>query len=73
MQPLVLERKPEDDEGRPGGPASWMHTKALYRLTPESRDIIKGCSAEMCTTSSLPKYQLAALLATDPPTPNDLI
>ena len=33
---------------------SWIHTKALYRLTEASRDIIKGCTSEMCMTSCLP-------------------
>jgi hypothetical protein len=26
-EPLVLERVPSELEGRPGGPAAWIHTK----------------------------------------------
>lgn len=54
MQPLIMERVPEDGGSIPDSEASWIHTKALYRLTEESRDIIKGCTAEMCITSCLP-------------------
>ena len=31
LQPLVLERVPEDTEARQGGPASWIHTKVTLR------------------------------------------
>ncbi|KAK9805474.1 hypothetical protein WJX72_000323 [[Myrmecia] bisecta] len=53
-EPLILERVPADSEARAGGPVSWIHTKALYRLTEESKNIIKGCTDEMCSTSCLP-------------------
>lgn len=52
-QPIVLERIPNGEAAKPGGPSSWIHTKALYRLTPESKEIVKGCSDEMCSTSAL--------------------
>lgn len=48
LQPIVLERIPKESGSR----ASWIHTKALYRLRPESKDIIKGCSDEMCSTAA---------------------
>ncbi|CAL8465534.1 g5070 [Coccomyxa elongata] len=48
-EPIVLERIPKNE---PGSRASWIHTKALYRLRPESKDIIKGCSEEMCSTAA---------------------
>lgn len=51
--PLVLERVTDDEIGRPGGPVAWIHTKALYKLTPESMDILQGCTPDMCTTSWL--------------------
>ena len=51
VQPLILERVPQETEARSGGPVSWIHTKALYRLTEESKNIIKGCTDEMCSTS----------------------
>jgi hypothetical protein len=50
MQPIVLERMPT---GKSDRPASWIHTKALFKLTPESKDIIRGCTDEMCSTSAL--------------------
>lgn len=54
VQPLVMERITDTSNALPDGEASWIHTKALYRLTDESRDIIKGCTSEMCMTSCLP-------------------
>ena len=45
---------PDKLAAAPGGSASWIHTKALYRLTQESRDLVRGCSDEMCSTSVLP-------------------
>eukprot|EP00887_Chlorella_sp_A99_P004932 scaffold4.g4932.t1 len=54
-EPLVLERVASDHESRQGGPAGWIHTKALYRLTPESREVVKGCTEEMCCTSWVPR------------------
>ena len=32
-----------------------IHTKALYRLTLGSRDVVKGCTDDMCCTSWLPR------------------
>ena len=34
LQPLVLERVPEDTEARQGGPASWIHTKVTHDCSP---------------------------------------
>ncbi len=53
-QPLELELMPDKLAAAPGGSASWIHTKALYRLTAASRDLVRGCSDEMCSTSVLP-------------------
>ena len=36
------------------GGLSWIHTKALYRLSPESRQLLKGVTASMCSTSDKP-------------------
>jgi hypothetical protein len=55
----VLERIPSDDDA--SGPLAWVHTKALYRLSEESRQVLKGCTTEMCSTSSMPAALLAAL------------
>lgn len=52
MQPLILERIPPDGSA---GPVSWMHTKALYRLTDESKARLKGCTDGMCSTSHMPR------------------
>ena len=41
VQPLVLERIPSAETGRAGGPAAWQHTKALYRLSSESRLLLQ--------------------------------
>lgn len=54
LQPLILERIPETTEARTGGPVAWIHTKALYRLTEESKQVIQGCTDEMCSTSHAP-------------------
>ena len=54
VQPIVLERQPHGEEARPGGPVAWIHTKALYKLTAQSKEIIKGCTDEMCSTSVIP-------------------
>ncbi|KAL4428501.1 hypothetical protein ABPG75_002590 [Micractinium tetrahymenae] len=54
-EPLMLERVPSDWEARQGGPCAWIHTKALYRLSDGSREIIKGCTEEMCQTSWMPR------------------
>lgn len=53
MQPIVLERIPSDEASKPGGGCTWIHTKALYRLTQESKLIMRGCSDEMCSTSAM--------------------
>jgi hypothetical protein len=48
LQPLVLER--------PGGSRpkrAWAHTKSLYRLSRDSQKLIRGCSDEMCYTSTI--------------------
>lgn len=52
-EPLVLERVDPDEAGLNPSEASWMHTKALYRLSEESRALLKGCSEEMASTSCL--------------------
>ena len=51
----MLERLPSKIAGGASGSgaASWVHTKALFKLTPESKDIIRGCTDEMCSTSAL--------------------
>ncbi|PSC69919.1 phosphoglycerate mutase [Micractinium conductrix] len=54
-EPLMLERVPDGYEARQGGPVAWIHTKALYRLSDGSREIIKGCTEEMCQTSWAPR------------------
>ncbi|KAL3151110.1 hypothetical protein ABBQ38_012977 [Trebouxia sp. C0009 RCD-2024] len=53
-EPLILERIPEITAARTGGPVAWIHTKALYRLTEESKQVIQGCTDEMCSTSHAP-------------------
>jgi broad specificity phosphatase PhoE len=54
--PLVLERiLPDDASLRSGGPASWIHTKALYKLSDESMKVLQGCTVDMCTTSWAPR------------------
>lgn len=54
--PLVLERILQDDASlRSGGPASWIHTKALYKLSDESMNVLQGCTVDMCTTSWVPR------------------
>eukprot|EP00884_Botryococcus_braunii_P014525 jgi/Botrbrau1/23073/Bobra.0243s0014.1 len=47
-EPLVLER--------PGGSRpkrAWAHTKSLYRLSRDSQKLIRGCSDDMCYTSTI--------------------
>ena len=53
--PLVLERILPDASLRSGGPASWIHTKALYKLSDESMSVLQGCTVDMCTTSWVPR------------------
>lgn len=33
---------------------SWIHTKSLYRLSDESRALLKGVTEDMCRTSDKP-------------------
>lgn len=54
-EPLVLERIATDQEARPGGPATWIHTKALYRLSEHSMTVLQGCTPDMCSTGWLPR------------------
>lgn len=54
-EPIVMERVTSDIESRLGGPACWIHTKALYRLTDASMDKLVGCTEDMCSTSWLPR------------------
>jgi broad specificity phosphatase PhoE len=54
-EPLVLERVTSPHASRPGGPATWIHTKALYRLSTHSREVLEGCTEEMCETSWAPR------------------
>jgi broad specificity phosphatase PhoE len=61
-EPLVLERIPNDSEAKPGGAVAWMHTKALYRLNPESMDILRGCTSDMCTTTLMPRLRQESLM-----------
>ena len=49
VQPLVMERIPSAESGRAGGPAAWQHTKALYRLSSESRLLLQVQQALHCT------------------------
>lgn len=54
-EPLVLERVPSEQEAAPGGPLSWVHTKALYRLAPESMQVLRGLTQDMCRTDHAPR------------------
>lgn len=53
--PLILERVTTDAESRPGGPVTWIHTKALYSLSKESMAVLEGCTPDMCSTSWVPR------------------
>jgi broad specificity phosphatase PhoE len=53
--PIVLERVSDDTSSRANGPATWIHTKALYRLSEESMDLLQGCTPDMCETSWMPR------------------
>ena len=53
--PVVLERVPDDASARSNGPISWIHTKALYRLSAESMELLQGCTPDMCETSWMPR------------------
>jgi broad specificity phosphatase PhoE len=57
--PIILERFCSDVEGRNGGPAAWMHTKALYRLSSDSMELLKGCTGEMCSDTEEVKIRLS--------------
>ena len=48
----VLERVCEKDMA--AGGFSWIHTKSLYQLAPESRALLKGVTPSMCRTSEQP-------------------
>eukprot|EP00892_Ulva_mutabilis_P011078 jgi/Ulvmu1/8342/UM042_0048.1 len=50
--PLVLERVCTKDDA--SSSLSWIHTKCLYRLSDESRKLLKGVTDEMCRTSEQP-------------------
>jgi len=54
-QPLVLERVASEEAARPGGPTTWIHTKALYTLSEGSMGILQGCTPDMCSTGWLPR------------------
>jgi broad specificity phosphatase PhoE len=54
-EPLIMERIPSEWESVPGGSTSWMHTKTLYRLAPQSMEVLAGCTPEMCTSSWSPR------------------
>jgi len=53
--PIVLERVSDETSSRANGPATWIHTKALYRLSEESMALLEGCTPEMCETSWMPR------------------
>jgi broad specificity phosphatase PhoE len=53
--PIVLERVSDETSSRPNGPATWIHTKALYRLNEESMALLEGCTPDMCETSWMPR------------------
>jgi len=54
-EPLILERVPDDWSARTNGSNAWVHTKALYRLTDESRLMLKGCTDDMSSTGHHPR------------------
>ena len=47
--PLILERT-----DYPSADATWVHTKAMYRLSDDSRRVLRGVTQDMCGTSPLP-------------------
>ncbi|KAL6759865.1 histidine phosphatase superfamily [Haematococcus lacustris] len=49
-EPLVMERMPNQYEAAPDGSVAWVHTKALYQLSQESQVVLRGCTADMCST-----------------------
>jgi hypothetical protein len=48
----VLERVCTKDMATWGAP--WIHTKCLYRLSDDTRKLLKGVSETMCSTSATP-------------------
>ncbi|GFH10032.1 uncharacterized protein HaLaN_05275, partial [Haematococcus lacustris] len=52
-EPLVMERMPNQYEAAPDGSVAWVHTKALYQLSQESQVVLRGCTADMCSTVSV--------------------
>jgi broad specificity phosphatase PhoE len=53
--PIVLERVSDETSSRANGPATWIHTKALYRLNEDSMALLEGCTPDMCETSWMPR------------------
>ncbi|KAF5841488.1 histidine phosphatase superfamily [Dunaliella salina] len=51
--PVVLEREPANS-GLDGA-ATWMHTKALYRLSESSLQHLPGCTLDMCSSDHMPR------------------
>lgn len=47
-EPLFLERNVVDDERSTAGSSAWVHTKALYTLSDDSRKLLKGVNDDMC-------------------------
>ncbi|KAJ9527102.1 hypothetical protein QJQ45_025202, partial [Haematococcus lacustris] len=66
-EPLVMERMPNQYEAAPDGSVAWVHTKALYQLSQESQVVLRGCTADMCSTDHQPRFVLE--VSRDPPTP----
>lgn len=52
-EPLILERNMVDDASSGGGSA-WLHTKALYTLSEDSKKLLRGVTDDMCRNSLLP-------------------
>uniref|UniRef100_A0A7S3QYR3 Phosphoglycerate mutase-like protein n=1 Tax=Dunaliella tertiolecta TaxID=3047 RepID=A0A7S3QYR3_DUNTE len=53
-EPVVLERVPDNNAGMDGA-ATWMHTKALYRLSESSLKFLPGCTLDMCSSDHMPR------------------
>lgn len=60
-QPIVLERITSEAESLPGGPASWLHTKTLYQLQPECKELCRGVTNDMLLLKSRRKAILENL------------
>ncbi|PRW57633.1 glycerolphosphate mutase [Chlorella sorokiniana] len=65
-EPIVLERidlladgascpDPLQRRGGGGTGLGWVHTKALYRLRPDSRQHLTGMTEDMCSTTWVPR------------------